>query len=195
MVYKILVVDDEPHVTEALKRTLRKEPYEILSANSANEALQILARQPIAVVISDENMPGMRGTEFLALVYREYPETTRIMLTGNASLQLAVRAINEGKIYSFLIKPCDEQEIRCAIQKAIQQKELAEKSRQLLQKVKQQDFVLQQLKNENPSITKFQSDSRRVVIPDFEFDVDMLIQEINKELDHWDWSAHTDGHA
>lgn len=102
MPYKILLVDDEPHVTEALRRTLHTEPYEILSANSANEALQIPAREPVTVVISDERMPGMRGTEFLARVYRDYPETIRIMLTGHANLELAMRAINEGQIYRFL---------------------------------------------------------------------------------------------
>lgn len=185
MAHKILVVDDEPHVTEALKRMLHREPYEVLSANYANEALQILAREPIAVVISDEKMPGMPGSEFLALVYRHFPDTVRIMLTGHANLDLAVRAINEGQIYRFLMKPCNEQEIRSAIRQAIQQKDLAEKSRQLLQKVKQQDFVLKRLEKDNPGITKVERDpTGAIVIEDFGFDLDRLIQEINKELDH-----------
>jgi two-component system, probable response regulator PhcQ len=104
-----------------------------LSANSANEALQILAREAVTVVISDEKMPGMRGAEFLARVYRDYPETIRIMLTGHANLDLAMRAVNEGQIYRFLLKPCNEQEIRITIRQAVQQKELSEKSRRLLQ--------------------------------------------------------------
>ncbi len=183
MSHKILLVDDEPHVTEALKRTLHKEPYEILSANSANEALQILAREPVSVVISDERMPGMPGAEFLALVYRDYPETIRIMLTGHANLDLALRAINEGQIYRFLLKPCNEQEIRITLRQAIQQKELAEKSRQLLQKVKQQDLVLNHLEKDHPGITKVERDSTgTIVIDDFGFDLDRLIQEIKEEL-------------
>ena len=184
MRHKILLVDDEPHVTEALKRALYQEPYEVLSANSANEALQILAREPIAVVITDERMPGMQGAEFLVLVYRDYPETIRIMLTGHANLDLAMRAINEGQIYRFLMKPCNEQEIRLAIRQAIQQKELAEKSRQLLKKVKQQDQVLERLEKDNPGITKVERDSTgAIIIDDFGFDLDRLIQEIKVELD------------
>ena len=183
MPHKILLVDDEPHVTEALKRTLHTEPYEILSANSANEALQILAREPVTVVISDERMPGMRGAEFLARVYRDYPETIRIMLTGHANLELALRAINEGQIYRFLLKPCNEQEIRITLRQAVQQKELAEKSRRLLHKVKQQDLVLNHLEKEHPGITRVERDSTgTIVIDDFGFDLDRLIQEIKEEL-------------
>jgi len=183
MAHKILVVDDEPHITEALKRMLHREPYEVLSANYANEALQILAREPIAVVISDEKMPGMQGTEFLAMVFRHFPETIRIMLTGHANLEVAIRAINEGQIYRFLMKPANEQEIRYTIRQAIQQKELADKSRQLLQKVKQQDFILQRLEKDNPGITRVERDSTgAIVVEDFGFDLDRLIREINKEL-------------
>ncbi len=183
MPHKILLVDDEPHVTEALKRTLHKEPYEVLSANSANEALQILAREPVAVVISDERMPGMPGAEFLAIVYRDYPETIRIMLTGHANLELAMRAINEGQIYRILLKPCSEQEIRITLRQAVQQKELADKSRQLLQKVKKQNLVLNHLEKEHPGITQVERDSTgTVVIDDFGFDVDRLIQQIQEEL-------------
>ena len=183
MAHKILLVDDEPHVTEALKRTLHREPYEVLSANSAKEALQILAREPIAVVITDERMPGMQGAEFLAVVYRDYPETVRIMLTGHANLDLAMRAINEGQIYRFLMKPCNEQEIRITIRQAVQQKELAEKSRQLLQKVKQQDRVLNRLEKDHPGITKVERDSTgTIIIDDFGFDLDRHIQEIQEEL-------------
>jgi two-component system probable response regulator PhcQ len=183
MAHKILIVDDEPHVTEALKRMLHREPYEVLTANYANEALQILAREPIAVVITDEKMPGIQGSEFLAMVYRHFPETIRIMLTGHANLDLAIRAINEGQIYRFLIKPSSELEIRQAIRQAIQQKELAEKSRLLLQKVKQQDFVLQRLEKDNPGITKVEKDSTgAIIIEDHGLDLDRLIQAINEEL-------------
>jgi two-component system probable response regulator PhcQ len=183
MPHKILLVDDEPHVTESLKRTLHKEPYEILSAQSANEALQILAREPVDVVISDERMPGMSGAKFLAFVYRDYPETIRIMLTGHANLDLAMRAINEGQIYRFLLKPCNEQEIRFTLRQALQQKDLAEKSRQLLQKVKQQSLVLNHLEKDHPGITRVERDSTgAIVIDDFGFDLDRLIQEITEEL-------------
>jgi len=82
----VLFVDDEPSFTDSLKRILRKEPYEILSAGSADEALMILDGQVVDVVVSDEKMPGMSGSEFLSIVSKRYPETIRIMLTGHASL-------------------------------------------------------------------------------------------------------------
>lgn len=184
MTHKILVVDDEPHVTEALKRMLHREPYVVLTANYANEALQILAREPISVVITDEKMPGMQGAEFLAMVYRHFPDTVRIMLTGHANLDLAMRAINEGQIYRFFVKPCNDDEIRHTVRQAIQQKELADKSRQLLQKVKQQDSVLQRLEKESPGITRVEKDSSgAILIDEIGSDLDSLIREINRELE------------
>jgi len=183
MTHKILLVDDEPHVIEGLKRILHNEPYKILSANYANEALQILTQEPVSVVISDEKMPGLQGAEFLAMVYRHFPETVRIMLTGHANLDLAIKAINEGQIYRFFVKPCNGDELRHTIRQAIQQKELADKSRQLLQKVKEQDLVLQRLEKDNPGITRVDRDSTgAIVVEDIGSDLNRLIQEINKEL-------------
>jgi two-component system probable response regulator PhcQ len=184
MTHKILIVDDEPHVTEALKRMLHREPYDVLTANYANEALQVLAREPISVVITDEKMPGMQGSEFLAMVYRHFPDTVRIMLTGHANLDLAMRAINEGQIYRFFVKPCNDDELRHTVRQAIQQKELADKSRQLLQKVKQQDSLLQRLEKESPGITRVEKDSSgAILIDEIGSDLDSLIREINKELE------------
>ena len=82
----VLLVDDEKNVRSALRRALRHESCEILEAESAAEALRLLESRPVAVVVSDESMPGMSGTELLARVRAEYPETFRIILTGHASL-------------------------------------------------------------------------------------------------------------
>lgn len=185
MTHKILIVDDEQHVIDGLKRILHHEPYKVLSANYANEALQILAQGPVSVVISDEKMPGLQGAEFLAMVYQHFPDTVRIMLTGHANLDLAIRAINEGQIYRFFVKPCNGDELRHTIRQAIQRKELADKSKQLLQKVKAQDIVLQRLEKDNPGITRVDRDSEgAIVVDDLGSDLDRLIQEINKELGH-----------
>ncbi len=183
MPHKILLVDDVPQVIEGLKRALHKEPYQVLTANSAKDGLEILARQPVDVVVTDEMMPGMPGSKFLALVYQKYPDTYRIMLTGHANLELAVRAINEGHIYRFLIKPCSEHELSVAIRQAIQQKELAEKSRMLLKKVKEQDLILQRMEREHPGITKVERDATgTIVIDDAGLDLETLIKQIKTEL-------------
>ena len=83
----ILLVDDEPNVTDALKRALRREPYEFLTAISGPDAQQILERQHVDVVISDEQMPGMSGSEFLSKVRKQFPHTIRMILSGHASLE------------------------------------------------------------------------------------------------------------
>ena len=179
---KVLFVDDEPRVTESLKRALRKEPYEILSANSANEGLKVLAREPVDVVISDEKMPGMPGSEFLALVRKQYPETIRIILTGGASMEAAIRAINEGEIYRFLTKPCNEVDLAITIRQALQLKDLMVISRRLLEKNKGQSVLLQDLEKKYPGITKVKRDSTGAIIMDDDTDNDFetLIDQFEK---------------
>jgi two-component system, probable response regulator PhcQ len=184
---KILVVDDEPHVTQAMKRLLFKEGFEVLTAQSAEEALGLLAQKPIDVVISDEKMPGMSGSDFLALVYNKYPETVRIILTGHADLDMALKAINQGQIYRFLIKPVNEIELKAAIRQAIQHHELITESRRLLNTVRQQQTLIQELEKENPGITKVKRDKMgAVILEDTGYDANQLIEEINREIMKWE---------
>ena len=104
MNHTVLFVDDEANVLCSLTRVMHKEPYRILTAGSVEEAAAILNTEPVDLVVTDEQMPGMPGSEFLALVARDHPDTVRIVLTGRPSLPGALRAINEGKIYQFLTK-------------------------------------------------------------------------------------------
>jgi len=167
---KVLFVDDEPHVTDSLKRSLRKEPYEVLSANSASEALKMLAREPVDVVVSDEKMPGMQGSEFLAQVCNLYPETVRIILTGHGSMEAAIRAINEGEIYRFLTKPCNEVDLAITIRQALQLKDLKVISQRLLERNKKQSAILRELEKKHPGITKVERDSKGAIILGVEID-------------------------
>ncbi|MFQ5670104.1 MAG: response regulator [Acidobacteriota bacterium] len=182
--YRILFVDDEQNVTAALKRSLRREPYEILSASSAQEGLEILARQSIDVVVSDEKMPGMSGTEFLGLVCRRYPQTVRIMLTGQASLEAAIRAINEGEVLRFFTKPCNDTDLRVTIQQALQQRDLARQSRRLLQEYQKQGAALAELERENPGLTRLDTDGTGAIIVDeVQGNVEDLLRQIEEEID------------
>lgn len=186
MAYSVLLVDDESNVIEALMRALHKEPYEIFSAGSADEALDILAHQTVDVVVSDEMMPGMKGSELLALVNNEYPETVRIMLTGHANLDSALRAINEGQIYRYLQKPCNELELKLTIRQAIQRKELASKSRRLLQKVRHQDSILKQLEGAHPGITRVERDLSGTIVIAEDYDLDELIEQMQAVLEEFE---------
>ena len=182
MPHKVLFVDDEPHVTDSLRRALRKEPYDVLSAHSADEALRVLARESVDVVVSDEKMPGMPGSEFLARVCKLYPETIRIILTGQASIEAAIRAINEGEIYRFLTKPCNEVDLAFTIRQALQLKDLMVISRRLWEKTKRQSSILQELEQEHPGITRVKRDSTGAIImdDDADNDFDTLIDQFEK---------------
>jgi len=138
----ILLVDDEPSVTEAMKRSLRREPFEFLTATSARAALDILAARPVDVVISDEQMPGMPGSQLLTLVRQKYPRAVRMILSGQASLEAAVRAINEGEVHRFFLKPCNPVDLIHSVRQALTHQRLEEQSRRLLKKYQQQASLL-----------------------------------------------------
>ena len=169
MRYKVLVVDDEPTITDMLRDVLSLEPYEILSANSAEEALAILEWEQMDVVISDERMPGMSGSEFIALVRQKYPDTIRIILTAYARLDAAIRAINEGEIYRFFTKPCSMIDLAAAIRQALQQKELTKERARLLE-LKRQSTFIERLEKQYPGITEVKRDAMGEIIIDDEID-------------------------
>src|SRR5262245_4719312 len=122
MKHSVLLVDDDASLLQGLRRALHGEPYEIVTAGSARAALDVIASQPIDVVVSDEEMPGMRGNQLLASVHASHPDTMRIMMTGQASLEVAMRAINEGHAYRFFTKPCNVVELAVGIRQALVQR-------------------------------------------------------------------------
>src|ERR1700692_4586401 len=144
----ILFVDDEPNVTEGRNRALRREPYEFLTATSGAAALKILEGQYVDVVVSDEQMPGMSGSVFLSMVRKQFPHTIRMILSGQASLEAAVRAINEGQVHRFFLKPCNPTDLAFTIQQALSHKRLEEKCRRLLRAYQRQATVLAKFNQE-----------------------------------------------
>lgn len=114
----LLIVDDEPNILNALNRLLRREGYQILTATSPQIAFELLARHHVDVVLSDQRMPGMSGTEFFSRVRQLYPKTIRIILTGYTDLDSVTGAINRGSISKFLTKPWDDYLLREEIRQA-----------------------------------------------------------------------------
>lgn len=108
----LLLVDDEAGIRSALTRMLRKDGYRILTASSGAEALDVLAVNPVQVIISDQRMPGMSGTEFLAIVKQLYPDTVRIILSGYTDLQVVTESVNQGAVFKFLTKPWSDDLLR-----------------------------------------------------------------------------------
>jgi DNA-binding NtrC family response regulator len=163
---KILLVDDEENVCKALRRTLRKEGYEIFVANRPQEGLAILAKEPIDLVISDHLMPEMTGLDFLKLVHDRYPDVMRMMLTGHADMQTAIQAINHGEIYRFLTKPWDDTEIKVQLHLAFEQLELERENRKLLSMVRRQYDALRTLEGSYPGIGEVPRDSSGAIVID-----------------------------
>lgn len=117
----VLFVDDDFRVLQAYGRLLHKI-YNMTLARNADEALSIVGQNgPFAVVVADYQMPGMNGVELLSLIRRLAPETIRIMLTGQTDTRVAISAINEGDVFRFLTKPCDNEEMIATINEAIEQ--------------------------------------------------------------------------
>lgn len=140
--HRLLFVDDEENILHALRRIFRKEPYEILTAVSPKEGLELLASQPVALVISDHRMPEMEGTEFLAKVREKNPDIMRIMLTGYADMKAAMEAINQSQVYRYITKPWNDDDLRLTVREALRQFELVQSNRELNELVKEQNKEL-----------------------------------------------------
>ena len=179
----ILFVDDEPRVTDALKRAFRSEPFQLLSATSAEEGLQALRQQAIDVVVSDEQMPGMSGSEFLSRVRVEHPTAIRIILSGHASLDAAVRAINEGEVYRFLLKPCNPTDLMITIRQALAHKRLEEQSRRLLREFQRQTAVITELERVSRGITQLTTDEHGTILLDAAEHDDGAIADLVAEME------------
>jgi response regulator RpfG family c-di-GMP phosphodiesterase len=117
--YKVLCVDDEPNILSALRRMLSLAGYQVFTADSGAQALELLSKEPMNVVISDMQMPNMNGSEFLAKVQQQWPSTMRLMLTGASDVSGAIDAINQGAIYRYIAKPWNDEELLTTIKSAI----------------------------------------------------------------------------
>ncbi|MFC1815256.1 response regulator [Thermodesulfobacteriota bacterium] len=168
MPYTVLIVDDQQTMLDLLKEVFTREAYHVLRATSAKEALSILEQKQADVIISDEKMPGMSGTEFLAIVKKKYPDIIRIILTGHANLDSAIRAINEGEVYRFFTKPCNMTDLTVTIRQALQQKDLMEQNRRLLETVRRQSLSIKNLEKRYPGIAKIKKDPGGAIIIDEE---------------------------
>ncbi len=184
---KLLLVDDEPNLTSALVRSLDRSQFEIFTADSAQQGLMILAGNDIDVVVSDERMPGMTGSQFLTEVRKKWPHTIRMILSGQADLEAAVRAINEGEVYRFLLKPCHPKELQMTILQGLQHKKLVTQSRRLLQEHLKTQNLLDELEKANPGITKVELDEDGAIMMDDDEagateDVQSLLDDLEREI-------------
>jgi signal transduction histidine kinase/response regulator RpfG family c-di-GMP phosphodiesterase len=144
---KLLVVDDEPDNLDLLYRTFYRE-FKVLRAENGYEALEILSTQPdVAVIVSDQRMPGMSGTEFLSQTAAKYPNIIRIILTGYTDVDDLVDAINEGKVFKYVQKPWEDGHLRKVVKRALETHVVLKTRTEELQRVLRQESLLNAITN------------------------------------------------
>src|SRR5262249_37129192 len=121
--HTLLVVDDEPDVRESLRHLFHRR-YRVLTAAGGPQALEVLGSEPVHVVLPDQRMPGMTGDQLLSQVRQRHPEVIRLLFTGYADIQAVTRAVNEGGIFRYILKPWDAYELEAIIGQAAGQYDL-----------------------------------------------------------------------
>ncbi|MEG4501109.1 response regulator [Microcoleus sp. F10-C6] len=160
---KILIVDDEPDNLDLLYRTFHRD-YKVLRAESGPAALEILAKQgEVAVIISDQRMPKMSGTEFLSLTAAQYPDVIRIILTGYTDVEDLVEAINAGKVFKYVTKPWDAQELRTLVSQAVDTHNILKARTNELRRALSQESLLYAVTNTIRSAPNYQQMLQRIV--------------------------------
>lgn len=142
---KILFLDDEEGILNAILRVLRKSPYEVIVSSSFEEVFKKISEEKIAVLVSDERMPVLQGHEVLKKAKEISPQTIRILLTGYADIESSIKAVNEGAIFRFLTKPWNEDTLLGALQQAVAQYDLIQEHQRLTDLTYQQNKQLQEL--------------------------------------------------
>lgn len=141
----ILIVDDEANILQALKRVFRREPYRVFTASSGAEGVEILQKEHIDLIISDQRMPEMDGTQFLARAKELYPETIRIILSGYTDVNSITEAINVGNVYKFILKPWEDEALRTTIRESLDITRLQRENKALTETIKKQNEELKYL--------------------------------------------------
>jgi signal transduction histidine kinase len=141
--HTILVVDDEPSVVSNIRILLSPE-HDVLGATSAEQGLELLRHHDVHVIMTDQNMPGLSGVEFVAQARADYPDAVRLMFTGHADLHDVIDAINEGHVYRYVIKPWDPDELLTTVRQAAEQYELRAERRRLLAELRARNLELEQ---------------------------------------------------
>jgi signal transduction histidine kinase len=139
--HTLLVVDDEPDVLESLRHLFHRA-YRVLTAESGTTAVDLLGTEDVHVILSDQRMPGMTGDAFLAQARHVRPDAVRMLFTGYADIQAVINAVNEGRIFRYILKPWDPLELEGIIKQAAEQYELLAERKRLIEELQQANAQL-----------------------------------------------------
>ena len=143
--HTVLFVDDEVNILKAIKRLLRHEPMNVLTASRPQEALEMLESSDAQVVVSDQRMPEMSGVDLLSSIRERHSDMVRMMLTGYTEMNIAVEAINRGEIYRLITKPWNDDELKATLRQAFDHHDLKGEIKRLNQVTREQNFKLQDM--------------------------------------------------
>lgn len=207
----LLLVDDDPGVLNVLTHLLKEKHIQIYSTTSCKEGLELLKNHPIQVIISDQNMPEMLGTDFLVQVKSLYPRTIRMLFSAFEDFNAVKDALNAGGIYKFITKPCGKEELHRLVEEAFCQYESSKDMQQLLSiyenaieavVITDQDSIIQFANNVFKKITEYTAEDlieKPIFFIDHESNLPDLLQEIAdtlKNQNEWHgevWQINKDG--
>jgi DNA-binding NtrC family response regulator len=149
---EVLIVDDEEDVRAAVARVLTADGYAVSWAEGADQALATLAARNVELVISDYDMPGLSGVDFLRLIRERYPNVCRVLLTGTTDLDAVVRCVNEGEVYRVIRKPWDNVILRVTVYFAFQMIDLQAQNRRLLTALREQLQFVRDVEEKDPAL-------------------------------------------
>lgn len=156
--HTILFIDDDPGILNGFKRTFRKEKYNLLTAGNAKEAMALLEQHAVHLIVSDHKMPGTTGLDFFASIMSRYPDVVKIILTGQADMDMTIEAINSGCVYKFLLKPVNNLELMVTIRNALNRSEPLAENKAPNNSLKKQEGILNSLEKQYPGITNIPMD-------------------------------------
>ena len=150
--HAVLVVDDDPDARESLCRLIQRAGFACFAAEDGAQALGILSREKVEVILADYDMPGMDGTELLNAVAVSHPHVSRMLLTARQDMEVAVRALNTGQAYRFLNKPCRASELLTAIHFAVEAADQHAATERLAARLKVVDAILAEVRRRHPKL-------------------------------------------
>lgn len=165
----VLLVDDDKNLLAGLVRLMYKQPFRIMTARDAEEAIDLLKTRDVDVIVADERMPGMSGVELLTWVAANCPNVARIVLTGHAKTDTAIRAINDAGVSFFFTKPCNEARLVLTIQNILERKAAIVDGRQTLESCQRQLRELDRLSQD----ARFQA---RIISQDLQRPIERILE-------------------
>jgi len=165
---KILFVDDEEKVFNSFRREVSFLPIKLFYAKCGEDALKILERENIDLLISDERMPGLKGSDLVSIVRERYPTIVSIIITGYSDFDSIIKAVNSGHVYKYILKPWNKLEMIMTIKNAIDYKRDKEMILELKKQLMEKDLIISDLEKRFPGIADVKRDKDGSIILDLD---------------------------